>query len=56
MKKVELDPDNRDWEYDGDGNKIYKLSAGKPLKTTWNENEEVVEDLGKEPGRESRRD
>lgn len=32
---VELDPDKREWEYDGDGNKIYKLKAGKPNKTPY---------------------
>ena len=32
---VELDPDKREWEYDGDGKKIYKLEAGKPTKTEW---------------------
>jgi hypothetical protein len=30
---VELDPDKRDWEYDGDGAKIYKLEVGKGHKT-----------------------
>ena len=30
---VELDPDKRNWEYDGDGNKIYKIDVGKPFKT-----------------------
>ena len=28
-----LDPDKRNWEYDGDGNKIYKIDVGKPFKT-----------------------
>ena len=32
---VELDPDKRDWEYDADGTKIYKLEAGKPVKTPY---------------------
>lgn len=32
---VELDPDKREWEYDGDGAKIYKLEAGKPTKTPY---------------------
>ena len=27
------DPDERDWEYDGDGTRIYKLEAGYPTKT-----------------------
>jgi len=35
MKKEELDPDKRDWEYDGTGAKIYKLEAGKPIKTPY---------------------
>lgn len=30
---IELDPANREWEYDGDGNKIYKLEAGFATKT-----------------------
>jgi len=34
-KSIELDPKNREWEYDGDGNKIYKLSAGYDVKTVW---------------------
>jgi len=34
---VELDPQKREWEYDGDGNKIYKLEAGKPNKTPYTE-------------------
>jgi len=33
--KIELDPDKREWEYDGTGAKIYKLKAGKPIKTTY---------------------
>lgn len=32
---VELDPDKREWEYDGDGKRIYKLEAGKPNKTPY---------------------
>ena len=31
----ELDPDKREWEYDGDGSKIYKLEAGNPTKTPY---------------------
>ena len=30
---IELDPADREWEYDGDGNKIYKLEAGFSTKT-----------------------
>lgn len=33
---IALDPDERDWEYDGDGNKIYKVEAGFPTKTPIN--------------------
>ena len=40
-KKIELDPADREWEYDGDGKKIYKLEAGKPTKTEWIEWREV---------------
>lgn len=36
-KKIELDPKDRDWEYDGDGTKIYKLAAGKLTKTPYEE-------------------
>jgi len=32
---TELDPANREWEYDGTGAKIYKLEAGKPIKTPY---------------------
>ena len=28
-----LDPADRDWEYDGNGNKIYKVEKGFPFKT-----------------------
>lgn len=28
-------PDERIWEYDGDGNKIYKLSEGYSHKTSY---------------------
>lgn len=30
-----LDPAKRDWEYDGDGTKIYKTDAGFMGKTEW---------------------
>ena len=33
-KRIELDPDKRDWEYDGTGAKIYKLEVGHPTKTS----------------------
>ena len=36
-KRIELDPKNREWEYDGDGQKIYKINAGFPQKTVWEE-------------------
>lgn len=36
-KYIELDPEEREWEYDGDGRKIYKLKAGYSLKTVWEE-------------------
>lgn len=39
-KPIELDPENREWEYDGDGNKIYKLNVGYGVKTVWQEFEE----------------
>ncbi len=29
------DPDQRVWEYDGDGNKIYKLDQGYQKKTPY---------------------
>lgn len=34
-KRVELDPKDREWEYDGDGSKIYKLDARFPTKTPY---------------------
>jgi len=34
-KKMELDPKDREWEYDGDGAKIYKLEAGHGTKTPY---------------------
>ena len=30
---MRLDPEERLWEYDGDGTKIYKLKVGKGNKT-----------------------
>lgn len=31
-----LDPEERTWEYDGDGTKILKVSQGKSVKTPYN--------------------
>ena len=31
----EIDPDQRVWEYDGDGNRIYKPSEGYGCKTLY---------------------
>ena len=31
----EIDPAKREWEYDGDGTKIYKLEAGYTGKTLY---------------------
>jgi|TARA_B110000240_G_C13437386_1_gene426497 hypothetical protein len=36
-KRIELDPEEREWEYDGDGRKIYKVEAGYSQKTVWEE-------------------
>ena len=38
--KIEIDPAEREWEYDGDGTKIYKLEAGYGAKTPWPKKEE----------------
>lgn len=35
LPAVELDPEERDWEYDGDGLKIYKPEKGFGTKTLW---------------------
>jgi hypothetical protein len=35
MSKVNLDPADREWEYDGDGQKIYKPEAGYGSKTPY---------------------
>jgi len=40
---IELDPADREWEYDGDGNKIYKPEAGFGNKTPWEENEKSLD-------------
>ncbi len=39
MIRIELDPEKRNWEYDGDGQKIYKPEVGFPMKTIVNETE-----------------
>lgn len=42
-----LDPDKRDWEYDGDGTRIYKVEAGNIGKTPYDdEYEEWKERFG----------
>jgi hypothetical protein len=41
MNVQSLDPQERDWEYDGDGNRIYKLKMGKPTKTPYNDEYEI---------------
>ena len=33
----EIDPDQRVWEYDGDGTRIYKLEEGYGCKTVYTE-------------------
>jgi hypothetical protein len=37
-KELAIDPKKREWEYDGDGTKIYKVEAGKPHKTPYESN------------------
>jgi len=37
MKLAPIDPDQRVWEYDGDGTKIYKIEEGYSLKTLYTE-------------------
>ena len=34
-KLAPIDPDQRVWEYDGDGTRIYKVSEGYPFKTLY---------------------
>lgn len=34
-KKTIIDPDEREWEYSGEGIKIYKPEAGKPRPTVY---------------------
>ena len=44
MTKIHIqspDPDHRTWEYDGDGNRIYKPEMGKPTKTIYNDEYEI---------------
>jgi len=35
FKNLELLPENRLWEYDDDGTRIYKLECGFGVKTIW---------------------
>ena len=35
------DPAERDWEYDGDGTRIYKIEAGYMGKTPYNDDYEI---------------
>jgi len=35
FKNLELSPEERLWEYDGDGTQIYKLECGFGSKTRW---------------------
>ena len=44
---IELDPADREWEYDGDGNKIYKPEAGFGNKTSWEETEKSLDNQDK---------
>ena len=37
LKLKEIDPDQRVWEYDGDGTRIYKPEEGYKLKTLYTE-------------------
>jgi hypothetical protein len=37
LKLKEIDPDQRVWEYDGDGTRIYKLEEGYGCKTVYTE-------------------
>jgi len=38
LKLKEIDPDQRVWEYDGDGTRIYKPEEGYGCKTLYTEN------------------
>ena len=42
MSKIKLDPADREWEYNGDGQKIYKEEAGYGNKTQWLEKSLVI--------------
>lgn len=44
---IALDPDNREWEYDGDGTKIYKVEKGYGHKTPVRVNSENMTDVEK---------
>lgn len=46
-QKIELDPDKRDWEYDGDGTKIYKETKGYGHKTPIRKDSEKMSDVEK---------
>lgn len=35
LDKAELDPEQREWEYDGDGTRIFKPEAGFGTKTLY---------------------
>jgi hypothetical protein len=35
FKSLELEPNERVWEYDGDGQRIYKLECGFSSKTVY---------------------
>tara|TARA_B100000900_G_C20166360_1_gene548008 strand:- start:132 stop:365 length:234 start_codon:yes stop_codon:yes gene_type:complete len=38
------DPAERDWEYDGDGNRIYKVEAGYGTKTLYKDEYHIWKD------------
>lgn len=38
VRSLDIDPDNREWEYDGDGTMIYKPQAGYMGKTLYDYN------------------
>lgn len=44
---IQLDPDKRDWEYDGDGTKIYKVEKGYNHKTPVRKDSENMSDVEK---------
>jgi len=51
--EMDLDPDKREWEYDGTGAKIYKLEAGKPTKTPYADLDGGVPFVKEKPKNES---